>query len=106
MTVQNAELLHSQEALQALVQTALPGTAALRVRDIVEEVQSRVQRIQEVRKDLMQREDMDEAETQEEWEQVLQDETEIDTDPLPEAALEDIEVEAGHLLALDWMIER
>jgi len=106
MTVQNYELLQSQEALQALVQTSLPGTAALRVRDVVEEVQTRVERIQEVRQDLLQREDLTEEEIDEEWQMVLQDEVELDVGQVPESTLQDATLSAQHLLALDWLIDR
>ena len=106
MTVQNFRLLQSQEALSSLVESKLSGVYALQVRDIVEEVQERVQRLHEVRKDLAQREDLSEEESNEEWEQVLSEESSIDTGPLPQSALQNAEVSAQDLFALDWMIER
>lgn len=104
MTVKNGQLLQSQQALQEIAQANLKGVYALQVRDILGPVQKRLDRLQEVQQDLMEREDMSEQEADEEWRQVLQEKTNIDEDPLPRQALEDIEISAGTLIALDWMI--
>lgn len=102
----NEELLRSQRALGRLVQAPLPATQALNVRDAVEDVEDRVQKIQEVREDLLGREDIGEKEAEEEFQQVLDKECEIGADPLPESALEDAKLSAGDIIALDWILVR
>jgi len=99
--VQNGQLLQSQQALQELSAKSLPGLQALALREIISDVEERMQRLQEVQQELMERED----DAQEEWEDVLQDTLELDEEPLPEEAIEGIEISAGTLMALDWLIE-
>lgn len=101
----NDELLASQDALQELAGKPLSGVHALQLREILSDIEDRLQRLQEVQQDLMQREDMDEAEANDEWQEVLEDTLEIDEEPLPQEAVEDIEISASTLMALDWLIE-
>lgn len=100
----NDELLASQDALQELAGKPLSGVHALRLKEILSEVEDRLQRLQEVQQDLMQR-DNEEAEANDEWQEVLEDTLEIDEEPLPQEAVEDIEISASTLMALDWLIE-
>lgn len=104
MEVQNAHLLNSQKALQELSQARLKGVHALHLKEIIGDVEERMQRLQEVQQDLMEREDLGEDEADEEWRQVLQDDLELDHEPLPREAFESIEISAGTLMALDWLI--
>jgi|APHM01.1.fsa_nt_gi hypothetical protein len=96
MAPTNAELLDSQEALSKLVQADLKGIYALRLKEIVSDVEERLMHLQEVH---------EETDTDEEWREVLQDEMEIDEDPLPKEAFEGVEISAQDLIALDFMIE-
>jgi len=105
MEVTNSQLLNSQQALQELTQCKLPAVHALALRDVVEEVQAQVEKVQDVREDLMER-DADEDEINDEWRDLLADEVELDAEPLPQQALEGAEVSTQTLLALDWMIAR
>jgi len=105
--VENAQLLASQEALQELSSKPLSGLHALRLGDILEAADGRLQRLQEVRQGLM--EDAEEgektqAEVDQEWQEVLEDDLEIDEDPLPRSAFEDVQISAQTLMALDWLI--
>jgi hypothetical protein len=102
--VKNQELLASQSALRTLASKPLSGVHSLRLKEILSAVEERLARLQEVQQDLMSRDDMDEEEAQEEWQQVMQDTTEIDHDPLPESAVRDISIAAGDLMALDWLV--
>lgn len=106
LTPTNEEILLSQQALGSLVQARLPATQALNVRDAVEDVEDRVQTLQEVNEDLRDRDDMDEEDFREEWNQLMQETTEIGCDPVPETALEDAKISAQDLMALDWILDR
>jgi len=103
--VPNQRLLASQDALQTLAQKPLSGVHSLRLREILSDVKGRLQRLQEVQKDLQSREDMDESEADEEWRRVLEDTLEIDEEPLPEEAIKNVEISAGTLVTLDWLIK-
>lgn len=102
--VENRQLLASQQALRTLASKPLSGIHSLQLRDILDEAEARMQRLQEVQQDLSSREDLSEEEADEEWQQVMKDTTEIDHDPLPEEAVRDISIAAGDLMALDWLI--
>lgn len=109
MEVKNHRLLNAQQPLQEFAQTSLPAVYAIALKEIMADVEERLQRLQEVRQDLMRRaEDEDaaltEEEADEEWQEVLTDELELDHDPLPQEAIENIEISAAHLMALDWLI--
>lgn len=100
--VENQDLLASQSALRTLAQKPLSGVHSLQLKRTLSEVEERLARLQELQQDLMSRDDMDEP--QEEWQQVLNDTAEIEEEPLPEEAVEGIEVSASTLMALDWLI--
>lgn len=108
MRLTNRQLWQAQGALQQLVQTDLRGVHALQVKKIVEPIQEHLGDLQEVRKGLVHRQN-GEIEWmeggQEEWEEVLDKTHEIDADPLPQKAIEDVEISAAILISLDWMIE-
>ncbi len=104
MTVQNVQLLQSQEALQELSQASLSGVYALHLKDLMADIEARMRRLQEVRQDLAGRDDMTEEEANEEWRSVLEDDLELDHEPLPREAFEGIKISAGDLIALDWLI--
>jgi len=104
--VENSQLLESQQALQTLAQKPLSGIYSLRLREILAAVEERLNRLQEVQQDLQSREDLSEEEADEEWRRVLEDTLEIDEEPLPEEAVEDVEISAGTLVALDWLIQK
>jgi len=105
MEVTNADLLMSQEALQELTDAKLKGTHALRLKDITSEVQTRLTRLSEVQSDLHDRDDLSEEEADEEWSDVLEDTLEVDEEPLPRQAFENIEISAQTLMALDWLTQ-
>jgi hypothetical protein len=100
--VENSQLLASQQPLKQLAQKPLSGVHSLQLKRTLSEVEERLARLQELQQDLMSRDDMDEP--QEEWQQVLNDTAEIEEDPLPEEAVEGIEISASTLMALDWLI--
>ncbi|MCS4087290.1 hypothetical protein GGQ10_002116 [Salinibacter ruber] len=102
--VKNQELLASQSALQTLASKPLSGVHSLRLRDILDEAEARLQRLQEVQQDLTSRDDLSEEEADAEWQQVLKDELEIDEEPLPEEAVRGVQIAAGDLMALDWLV--
>lgn len=108
MDVQNHQLLASQEALEELSQAPLMGLHALQVKELMDPVSDRLQRLQEVQQGLMedvQQGDKTDEEADEEWQEVLSDSLEIDEEPLPREAFEDIEISARTLMALDWLID-
>jgi len=105
--VENAQLLASQEALQELSSKPLSGLHALRLGDILETADTRLQRLQEVRQGLMEEveaEEKEQPEVDQEWQEVLEDHLEIEKEPIPREAFEGIEVSAQTLMALDWLI--
>ncbi|MCS3827427.1 hypothetical protein GGP85_002897 [Salinibacter ruber] len=104
MTIQNAQLLQSQEALQILADTKLGGVHALQLKSIMADVEDRMRHLQEVREDLAGRDDLTEEEANEEWRSVLEDDLEMDHEPLPRKAFEGVQISAGDLIALDWLI--
>jgi hypothetical protein len=99
--VENQDLLASQSALRTLAQKPLSGVHSLQLKRILSEVEERLARLQELQQDLMSRDDMDE---EEEWQMVLEDTAEIEEEPLPEEAVEGIEISASTLMAIDWLI--
>jgi len=108
MEVQNAHLLNSFRALRSLAQAPLPGVHALSVRDALADAQDKVQRLEELRQDLQQREDLTDEEANEEYRQALAKTTDIGSDPIPEqafkAAISEVQVSAVGIDALDWII--
>lgn len=90
----NTQLLQSQEALQDLAQTDLRGVYALDLKEVLEDVQSRLEHLQAL--------DID---SEEEWQEVLEKPLELDHEPLPKQAFQDAEVSAATLIQLDWLIE-
>jgi len=106
--VENAQLLASQEALQQLSSKPLTGLHSLHLGDILETADTRLQRLQEVRQGLMEEVEAGEktqAEVDEEWAEVLEDNLEVEKEPLPREAFESIEISAQTLMMLDWLIE-
>ena len=107
--VRNDQLLASQESLQELSEQPLRGVHALALGDIMDEAQGRLERLHELRQGLIQRVEDDgltEQEADEEWREVLEETSEIDAEPLPQSAVEEIEISAGHLMTLGWLINR
>jgi hypothetical protein len=94
MTPTNRELLESQQALQDLAQTDLRGIHALKLKEVLEDVQGRLEHLHDL-----------DVDSEEEWEEVLAEDLELDHDPLPKQAFEGAEVSAATLIALDWLIE-
>lgn len=103
ITVENRQILGSQDALQALSETSLSGRHALHLLDIMEKVQTRLEHLHEVRTDLAQREDEEAGE--EEWQNVLDDELEIGKDPISRSAIAEASgIEAKDLFRLRWLL--
>jgi hypothetical protein len=103
ITVENEQLLGSQDSLQALSETSLPGRHALQLMGILEEVQTHLEHVHEVKTNLATREDDDEAE--QEWQDVLDDELEINENPIPRSAIAEAEgIEAKDLYRLRWLL--
>jgi hypothetical protein len=102
--VDNRQLLSCQDALETLCETNLPGRHALQLMKVLEEVQTHLQHVQEVRTRLATREDEEEAE--EEWQEILDDDgVQMDEDPLPRSAIEQIDgIGAKHLYQLRWLL--
>ena len=105
MEVTNAQLLQSQQALQNLSQASLKGVHALHLMDILDAVRDRLDRLQEVQQNLMERDDLSDEAAQEEWQEILRDTTEIDEEPLPQKAVETIQISAGALMTLGWLLK-
>jgi hypothetical protein len=108
MNPQNLDLLQSQEALQKLTSRDLRGVFALRLADILDEVEGRLQKLQGVQEDLSERVgggDLSQDEADEQWRELLQEALEINEEPLPRSALRSIEISVADLQALEWMIE-
>lgn len=108
MHPQNIDLLQSQEALQKLASRDLRGVFALRLADILDEVESRLQKLQGVQEDLSRRVDegdLQQDEADEQWRELLEETLEINAEPIPRSALRIIEISVADLQALDWMIE-
>jgi len=107
MNPQNLDLLQSQEALQKLASRDLRGVFALRLADILEEVEGRLQKLQGVQEDLSRRVDegdLQQDEADEQWCELLQETLEINVEPIPRSALRKIEISAADLQTLDWMM--
>jgi two-component sensor histidine kinase len=107
MNPQNLELLQSQEALQKLTSRDLRGVFALRLADILDEVEGRLQKLQGVQEDLSQRVDegdLSQEEADEQWRELLEETLEIDEEPVPRSALRTVEISVADLKALSWMI--
>lgn len=109
MQIENAQLLNAQTPLQTLSQASLRGVHALHLKDLMEAISTRLQRLQEVQQGLMedvQQDEKTQEEADEEWQEVLADTLDIDEEPLPQEAIAEIEISAGELMALDWLIDR
>jgi len=107
--VTNRTLLESQQALQALSETALRGVYALRLADILDEAEARGQKLNELRMDLqsqIEADELSEEEAKEQWEEVLSETYTIDEEPLPQSAVRSAKsVQAGHLMQVrDWLL--
>jgi hypothetical protein len=108
MNPQNLDLLQSQESLQKLASRDLRGVYALRLADILGEVESRLQKLQGVQEDLGRRVDegaLQQEEADEQWRELLGETLEIEEEPLPRSAFRSVEVSVADLQALKWMIE-
>jgi len=108
MHPQNLDLLQSQEALQKLASRDLRGVFALRLGDILDEVEGRLQKLQGVQEDLARRVDegdLQQDEADEQFRELLQETLEINAEPIPRSALRTIEISVADLKALRWMIE-
>ena len=108
MRPQNLDLLQSQESLQKLASRDLRGVFALRLADILGEVESRLHKLQGVQEDLSRRVDegdLQQDEADEQWRELLQETLEIEEEPIPRSALRTVEISVADLQALDWMIE-
>jgi len=108
MNPANLDLLQSQEALQKLTSRDLRGVFALRLADILDEVEGRLQKLQGVQEDLSRRVgegDLQQDEADDQWRELLQETLEIEEEPLPRSALRTVEISVADLKALEWMIE-
>jgi len=108
MHPQNLDLLEAQEALQKLASRDLRGVFALRLAEILEEVEGRLQKIQGVQEDLSRRVgegDLQQDQADEQFRELLGETLEIEEEPLPRSALRAVEISVADLRALDWMIE-
>jgi len=108
MSPSSLDLLQSQDALQNLASRDLRGVFALRLADILDEVEGRLQKLQGVQEDLSQRVDegdLSQEEADEQWQELLEETLEIEEDPLPRSALRTVEISVADLKALGWMIE-
>ena len=108
MNPQNLDLLQSQEALQKLASRDLRGVFALRLADILDEVEGRLQKLQGVQEDLSRRVgegDLQQEEADDQWRELLGETLEIEEEPLPRSALRAVEISVADLKALGWMIE-
>jgi two-component sensor histidine kinase len=108
MHPQNIDLLQSQEALQKLASRDLRGVFALRLADILDEVEGRLQKLQGVQEDLSRRVDegdLQQDEADEQWRELLQETLEINTEPIPRSALRTIEISVADLQTLSWLFE-
>jgi len=104
----NLKLLESQESLQKLSSRDLRGVYALRLADILDEVEARLQKLQGVQEDLSRRVDegdLQQEEADDQWRELLQETLEIEEEPLPRSALRAVEISVADLRGLDWMIE-
>jgi len=104
----NFDLLQSQEALQKLAGRDLRGVFALRLADILDEVEGRLQKLQGVQEDLSRRVgegELQQEEADEQWRELLEETLEIEEEPLPRSALRAVEISVADLRGLDWMIE-
>jgi hypothetical protein len=108
MNPQNLDLLQSQESLQKLASRDLRGVFALRLADILEEVEGRLQKLQGVQEDLARRVDegdLQQDEADDQFRELLEETLEIEEEPLPRSALRTVEISVADLQALEWMIE-
>jgi len=107
MHPQNIDLLQSQESLQKLASRDLRGVFALRLADILGEVEGRLQKLQGVQEDLARRVsegDLQQDEADEQWRELLGETLEIEEEPLPRSALRTVEISVADLQALEWII--
>jgi len=103
----NLTLLESQESLLKLSSRDLRGVFALRLADILGEVEGRLQKLQGIEGDLVSRVDegdLKQDEADEQWRELLQETLEIDEEPLPRSALRSVKISVADLKALEWMI--
>ena len=108
MHPQNIDLLQSQEALQKLASRDLRGVFALRLADILEEVEGRLQKLQGVQEDLSRRVDegdLQQDEADEQFRELLQERLDIGAEPIPRSALRTIEISVADLQTLSWLFE-
>jgi len=104
----NADLLQSHESLQKLFEQDLKGVFALRLEEIVDEVNDRLQKLNKVEQDLsrrVQEEDLTQEEANAQWREVRDETAEINEEPMPRSALREVQISAADLKALKWMIE-
>jgi len=108
MSPSSLDLLQSQDALQNLASRDLRGVFALRLADILDEVEGRLQKLQGVQEDLSQRVDegdLSQEEADEQWQELLEETLEIEEEPLPRSALRSVEISVADLKALEWMLK-
>jgi hypothetical protein len=107
MNPSNVELLQSRESLQKIASRDLRGIFALRLADILGEVEGRLQKLQGVQEDLarsVDEGDLQQDEADEQWRELLEETLEIEEEPLPRSALRTVEISVADLRALGWMI--
>jgi aminoglycoside phosphotransferase len=108
MTLSNVQLLQSQEAFQKLVSQDLRGVYALRVLDIADAMERRLKKLQSVEEDLrgqVDEEALTQEEANEQWQEVLDEELEVEEPPLPRAAVRQATLSAGDLKQLKWLFQ-
>ena len=108
MNPQNLDLLQSQESLQKLASRDLRGVFALRLADILEEVQGRLRKLQGVQEDLARRVDegdLQQDEADDQFRELLEETLEIEEEPLPRSALRTVEISVADLQTLSWLFE-
>lgn len=108
MTLSNVQLLQSQEAFQKLVSQDLRGVYALRVLDIADAMERRLKKLQSVEEGLrgqVDEEALTQEEANEQWQEVLEEELEIEEPPLPRAAVRQATLSAGDLKQLEWLFQ-
>jgi two-component sensor histidine kinase len=108
MHPQNLDLLQSQEALQKIASRDMRGVFALRLADIIEEVEGRLQKLQGVQEDLSRRVDegdLQQDEADQQFRELLEETLEIGAEPIPRSALRTIEISVADLQTLSWLFE-
>jgi two-component sensor histidine kinase len=108
MNPSSLDLLQSQEAIQKLASRDLRGVFALRLADILDEVDGRLQKLQGVQEDLARRVDegdLQQDEADEQFRELLEETLEINAEPIPRSALRTIEISVADLQTLSWLFE-